>query len=435
MTRTIEGGGRWRARSPAALVALVAILVPLPVATAQLVPSSQPTDLGDPASQAQETASETIVGIRFHGNYSIADAELLAAIGVNVGDSLDEKTLELIALRLKEHERVGSVDIRKRYRSLTRTDQVVLLIVIEERVPVREKWMFFPVFNWTDEYGVTFGARFTTVDLLGAGERISFPLTWGGERRAAAELTLDVDKAALTRVEGGIDLFRRKNPHFEIDDTRVRVWGEALKRVGVFETGGTVGWADVDFGDLREQQLTYGVFARLDTRQEVNLPRNAFYIGAGWDRLEIFDRDVGFNRYTVDLRGFKSFIGRSVIAAQAYYRGADDRLPDYERPFLGGAQTLRGYDAGAFIGDNLVTASVELRVPITPPVPVGLVGVDFFFDTGTVYDHGTKLSQAKFRHGVGGGVFFFIAFVGLKVDVGYDLDDSVKFHFSTGFRF
>ena len=138
--------------------------------------------------------------------------------------------------------------------------------------------------------------------------------------------------------------------------------------------------------------------------------------------LAVFlDGDRSFNRFTADLRGYKSFIGRSIIAAQAYYRGADGRLPDWERPFLGGARTVRGYDAGEFIGDNIALVAAELRVPITPPVPIGLVGLDFFFDSGTVYDHGTALGKTRFRNGVGGGIYFFVAFVGLQVDVAYGL--------------
>jgi len=359
----------------------------------------------------------------------------MTLVGVQIGDPLTDDTLRLIESHLRDHDRVGSVEIRKRYRSLNDTSRVVLLIVIKESVSVAEKFMFLPVFTWTDEYGITYGARFATIDLLGAGERISLPLTWGGEKQAAVEPSWQLDAAALTRLEGGFGVLRRTNPHFDVEDTRQRAWVRGVKRWGSFEIDGAAEWADVTFADSEGPQVTYGIGARIDTRQDTRLPRNAFYVGAGMQHLELLDGNMGFNRPELDIRGYKSFIGRSIIASQVYYRGTDGRLPDWERPFLGGAATVRGYDAGEFIGDNIALASVELRVPLTAPAPVGLVGLDFFFDTGTVYDYGTPLGKAKFRHGVGGGIFFFAAFIGLKVDVAYDLDDSVRFHFSTGFRF
>jgi hypothetical protein len=53
-----------------------------------------------------------------------------------------------------------------------------------------------------------------------------------------------------------------------------------------------------------------------------------------------------------------------------------------------------------------------------------------------VYDYGTALGSARFVNGFGGGMYFFIAFVGLQIDVSYGLQsDEVHLDFSTGFRF
>ena len=387
-------------------------------------------------STGQAAVDETIAGVRFHGNYSISDEDLLQAAAIEIGAPLDQATIEAIRERLEDFEGVGAVDIQKRYRSLARPEEVVLLITIEEHVGVSEKFMFLPVFTWTDEYGITFGARFATVDLLGLEERLSFPLTWGGERQAAAEVGFDLDRTAITRIDGGFGIKQRENPHFKLADRRLGGRVAANKQWGVFELGGRLRAESVDFGAASDNQLEVGVAARIDTRQDAILPRNAVYLGGAWDHLTLFDADRGFHRFTVDLRGYKTFVGRTIIAAQAYYRGADGRLPDWERPFLGGAQTVRGYDAGQFIGDNIALLSAEWRVPLTPPAPVGLVGLNFFFDSGSVYDWGTSLGQARFYNGAGAGMYFFIAFVGLQVDVAYGFeDDGVRFHFSTGFRY
>ncbi len=420
------------------MTACLALAATVLIAAGSAAPAPGAPLAGDAgqAASSQDRATEIIVDVRFHGNYSIPDDALLQAAGVELGSPLDEATLELVRERLESYEGVGSVDIQKRYRSLTRTDEVVLLITVHEHVAVREKFMFLPIFTWTDEYGVAFGVRFATVDLLGLGERLSFPLTWGGERRAAAEIGFDIDRAAITRIDGGFGIMQRKNPHFEIPDRRTGGWVEANKRWGMFEVGGRATAEQVDFDGVSESQFEGGLSARIDTRQDETLPRNAVYIAGAWDHLKVRNGDRAFNRFTADLRGYKTFIGRTIIASQAYYRSADGRLPDWERPFLGGAQTLRGYNAGEFIGDNIVLLSAEWRVPLTPPAPVGLVGLNFFFDAGTVYDWGTPLKDARFYRGAGGGMYFFVAFVGLQVDVAYGFDsEEVHFHFSTGFRF
>jgi len=404
---------------------------------ATLVAFIATTAVGVPAQATvarQSAGTETIVDIRFHGNYSIVDEDLLEATGVDIGDPLSAATLELIKQRLENHEGVGSVEIRKRYRSMTNTDDVVLLILIEEHVGVTEKFMFLPMFTWTDEYSVTYGARFTWIDVLGINEHLSIPLTRGGEKQVRAELTCDLDKPAITRIDGGFGILRRQNPHYEIDDTRVGGWIEALKRWGVFELDAHLRTDNVTFGDIEESQIEYGIDAKVDTRQDAILPRNAIYLGAAWDRLQLLDTDQHFNRYTVDVRGYKTLIGHTILASQAYYRGADGRLPDWERPFLGGAQTVRGYSAGKFVGDNIALLSAEWRVPLTPPAPVGLVGMNFFIDAGTVYDYDMSLRDSTFY--TGAGMYFFIAFVGLQVDAAYGFQsDSVRVHFSTGFRY
>jgi outer membrane protein assembly factor BamA len=391
-------------------------------------------------SAEQVAADEHIAEIRFHGNHSIPDAELLEIVGASAGDPLTDATLAQIERNLRESGRVDSVDIRKRYRSLTRTDQVVLIITVHERVSVAQKTMVMPILSYSDEIGFTYGARITTIDLLGADERISFPLSWGGTKQAAVEASFDIDRRVISGITAGTGIHRVKNRHFDIDDTRVEVTAGAFKRAGPVQVDLGIDWQRVDFAESRDDLLNLSVGAKLDTRQEEYLPRNAVYLGGRYDRLDILDSDRRYNRFTADLRGYVGLIGHTILASQFFYRSADGRLPDYERLWLGGAATLRGYSTAQFIGDNLATGSIELRWPLSPPVQVGQFGLDLFVDTGTVYDHGQALRDATFYTGVGGGVFFFALGYGLKVDVGYglegeDVGGGWNWHFSTSFRY
>lgn len=386
---------------------------------------------GDPAPVPAGTVAE----IRVHGNHSISDADLLEIAGIAPGDRLGPGTLEAVERRLLESDRVESVEVRPRFRSLSGDGPVALILVVREKVPVRDKVLVAPIFNWTDEYGITFGGRFTFLDLVGTDERISIPLSWGGERRAAVELSRDFESGPVDRVDAGIGLRQRENPHFEIADRRTRAWVRGLRSFGPLVADAGLSWADVRFGDTGAPTLRWGGGIALDTRRERNLPREALYAGAHWSRLHVLDGGPDFDLVTLDLRGYKALVGRSVLAAQVRWEGADGRLPGWERPFLGGAATLRGHDAGEFVGDNRALGAVEWRLPVTPPVQVGEAGVLLFFDTGAVYAHGTPLGDARFHHGVGAGAWLDAALLGLKIDVGWDLEDSVRVHFSTGVRF
>jgi hypothetical protein len=80
-------------------------------------------------------------------------------------------------------------------------------------------------------------------------------------------------------------------------------------------------------------------------------------------------------------------IGRLVLDAQGL-----DRLENHmnRRSDLGGEGRLRGYPSGAFVGENAISANVELR---TRPVALWTVqlGAVAFFDAGDAWDDGAPL--------------------------------------------
>lgn len=379
--------------------------------------------------------SEVISEVRFHGNHSIPDPELLQLSGVKPGDRISTGSLVQIEERLMKSGRLESVDVRQRSRSLTATDEVVLIILIKEKTAISKKFLFFPILSPNDEYGLTYGARVTSIDLLGAEERITFPLSWGGIRQAAAEASFSFEKRFHHEVLVATRVWQRENPHFEIDDRRTELGGGFTQKFKNLRWGLETGWSQVDFASTNDEFVTLAAELTWDTRQDFILPRDAFYASIGWERMAILDGKPNFNRLKLDFRGFKGVWGRAIVAGRFFYHRADGRLPDYQRPFLGGAATLRGHPPGEFVGDNLVSSSVELRLPLHAPLAFYQAGVHVFFDSGAVYDHGQSFGQANFRHGVGGGFFFALLGLGLKVELAYDLDDSLRVHFSSGFGF
>ena len=86
-----------------------------------------------PAAARQVPSAELVTELRVHGNYSIPDADVMRLAGVATGDRIESETLALIAARLRASNRFEDVEVRKRYTSLIRSDEVALILVVRER--------------------------------------------------------------------------------------------------------------------------------------------------------------------------------------------------------------------------------------------------------------------------------------------------------------
>ena len=397
---------------------------------------------------------ETVGEIRVHGNAYLTDDDVIRLAGVAVGKALDGAEIEAIRKRLEDSGRFDTVEVRKRYRSLTDTTDVALVLLVHERPGVRSvddgisavlnpirrvksRLMFLPIITYADGYGFTYGGRVSTVDLLGIGERLSVPLTWGGVRRAALEFERPFKRGPLTRIESSVAIWNRENPRFEIRDQRVELKGRAervfadIVRLGVEGSRATVSFADLD-----DRLTTFGGNVALDTRGDPAFPGNAILLSAGWTAMNFRSLPTRVNRYTSDARGYLRLYRQSVVAARAQYVAADATLPPYERLLLGGSSTVRGFRTGSFDGDRSLVTSLEFRTPITSVLSGAKLGVTAFMDAGKIWDFGQSLDDATWRQGVGGGVFLIAPLVRINLDVAYGLKTGkTRLHVSSGFTF
>ena len=141
------------------------------------------------------------------------------------------------------------------------------------------------------------------------------------------------------------------------------------------------------------------------------------------------------NRTDVDLRGYFGLIGQSVLVIRGQRQDSNHPLPPYLRPLLGGTDNLRGFRAGSFVGDTLVGASADLRVPITSPLSFGKMGFSAFLDTATAYDKGQVVRDQRFQRGVGGGLWLSAAILRLDFYVAHGLGRSTRAQFAASALF
>ncbi|MCP4374102.1 MAG: outer membrane protein assembly factor BamA, partial [Deltaproteobacteria bacterium] len=151
-----------------------------------------------------------------------------------------------------------------------------------------------------------------------------------------------------------------------------------------------------------------------------------------------FGGDVGFRKY-VSSAGwyiplYKGLVG-FLRAKGGYVReNSDGKLPDYDRFFLGGMGSLRGFewedlapkdeDGNEVGGDKFVQFNIELLYPIFKDA--GIVGV-VFFDTGEVYGKDEDVDLGELRESAGLGFRWYSPIGPIRIEYGYILD-PIKDH-------
>ena len=410
-----------------------------------------------PSASPAAPAAERLVDVLVHGNHTTPDADVIAIAGLTIGAPLAPDAMAAATKRLESADRFEAVEIRKRYRSIEHADEVVLVILIDERphpmeVPgppvtkpfrtLRDGLMFLPLVSYTDGYGLSYGAQFSFADVLGKRSRIGVPLTWGAERRVAVELERKFQHGPVSRLEGGTGIIRREHPFYDVPDRRGEVWARAERALRLaLRVGGGVRWSDIAFGgestpafDLDDRLLASGVDLTLDTRADPTFPRNAVYARAAWEHLD-FEAQPARNRTTLEGRGFVGLFGSSVLALRATHGRADGALPPYEQWLLGGPSSVRGFSTGSEVGDRIVSGSIELRLPFSSPLRVAKTGVAVFLDRGAVWNDGQRLADADWKQGYGAGVFAIATVFQLRLDVAHGQGRGTRVHFSAGLSF
>src|SRR5581483_8801007 len=206
-----------------------------------------------------------------------------------------ERTIDEVTARLRATGRFQSVQVLKRFASLADPSQVPLVIVVDEgpvsiertgdpNQPVRAvrdrrpRVMFLPILSAEDGYGATYGIRFALPDPAGKSSRVAFPLTWGGEKRAGAELDKALTRGPFDRLFASASISRRTNPFYDADDDRLRGSVRGERAIRKWLRVGVTGGADRESMLSRTDAFGFvGGDVTFDTRVDPILPRNAAF--------------------------------------------------------------------------------------------------------------------------------------------------------------
>jgi Omp85 superfamily domain len=399
----------------------------------------------DQAAGDFQTSVRRVVAVSVQGNTLTPDEEIVRLAGVQLGMPAAERTAGDAADRLRSTGRFEKVQVLERFASIADPSQIVLVIVVDEGpVEVRPSrdgapaqtvrnrslpFMFLPLFDYEDGYGLSYGVRVAIPDLLGERSRMSFPATWGGDKRAAVELDKSIGASADLRA--GASVSRREHPFFEVHDDRRRVWLRGEREIGgSFRAGATGAWQRVSFQDRRDEVGELGADIVFDTRTDPVLARNAVFARAAVDRIAV-EGEAPARRTLLDARGYVGMVGQSVLELRVARQDSNRPLPPYMQPMLGGTSNVRGFRAGTAVGDTLLATAAELRVPLTSPMSIGKLGVSGFFDAATIYVKGQRLRDQRFYRGAGASVWFAATVFRINVSVAHGFGGATRVHFGT----
>jgi len=149
-----------------------------------------------------------------------------------------------------------------------------------------------------------------------------------------------------------------------------------------------------------------------------------------------FGGDIAFTKYLAEtgwfIPLFKDTVGFLHGKVGYVKENPDGKLPDYERFYLGGINSVRGFEwhgihlleEGIEVGgEKFVQFNVEYLVPLSKKA--GLIGL-IFFDTGNVFEKDDNIDLSDLRKSAGYGFRWYSPIGPIRLECGYILDPRTE---------
>lgn len=407
-------------------------------------------------------AQEVISSIQVHGNTLTPTDDIVRAAGMKVGDRASDKVLADAEERLRAAITFDAVDVLKRFASISDPTQVLVLIQVDEgpvRVDVpdigtpipnaprpptvrptvvrrsRFNVMFVPILSAEDGYGFTYGAQLALAGHRTNRRRVVVPASWGADKRVGAEYQQEFTQRFAPRLRTGAFIQRRTHPFFDEDAERTRVWGRTewslLRDV---RAGAEIAWQSSSLAGQDVGARSIGADVIIDTRVDPMTPHNAIFVRSAIERHRFSPANAAV-RTAIDANGYVGLYRGTVLALRAVREDFSKPAAAFYKSMLGGSSNLRGFRAGHDIGDTLMAASAELRIPTTSPLRMARFGISVFMDAGATYDKGQRFSGQKLQKGVGAGIWATAPLFRFSVAVARGLGAGLRTHIGAGLTF
>ncbi len=197
---------------------------------------------------------------------------------------------------------------------------------------------------------------------------------------------------------------------------------------------------------LKTQIGAFAVTLPLDLRDNPAYPMRGLWGALSFDlahRQLGSDRDFG--KVTLDARLYRKLAGRQVLALHLKGGFAGPSTPFYQRFYLGGANSLRGYPFQRLTplggATKLFLSNLEWRFPLTQTdFPYHKLSGVLFFDAGGSWKPGQTPRAKDLYYAAGFGFRYKLPVLGVtRFDFAFPLkrvdDNDFQFHISLGHTF
>lgn len=191
------------------------------------------------------------------------------------------------------------------------------------------------------------------------------------------------------------------------------------------------------------QSLVFGLSA--DFRDNPVYPLNGFWGAFTVESTNQVDSNTKFAKVLFDARFFKRTVNKQVFAFHFKGGYTPKEAPFYERFYLGGANSLRGYADRRLTplgwGTKLLLTNTEYRFPLSRKnFPYYKTSAAIFFDAGGIWLPGQTPKLKDFYTAWGFGLRVKLPVVGTtRFDLAFPLrkidNEDVRFHISLGHSF
>jgi outer membrane protein assembly factor BamA len=445
---------------PFALAIVPSVVTGRAMASASVAPSRGEAP-GAEATAPTERRSLVIETIEVQGNTRTSAALVVTLSGLAAGDDASVGTILSAAERLRERRLFRSVDVHTR-PGATPGRVTVVFDVVENRPHVRlgagyedlSGWYLIPVqLNLDNSFGraeelrlsTRFGYRVAGVDLTYRKPDPRDPWRFTQVRfsaEGADHIYFDETTEIAHEVSGGrleFRMGRRLGHSFAAEGWVASAAFEPDSSARVYHTNedaGLVRGEDVPFEDVpsvlhrdlvRREELRLGLAAIVDTRDGRALATRGV-----WGRLVgelALSGKSNFGMGLWDLRAYLPLRNGLALAVRTRLGAVTAHAPFYERFYLGGLYTVRGYASQSLSPPNgtrhLASASVELRAPLVGTADRPSLTAITFLDAGLGWNARARIEDGA--AGFGWGVRARVPFLGqLGLDVGIPLSDSPR---------
>ena len=378
--------------------------------------------------------------------------------------------------RLKEGELFDSVKLKRSKQRInnlqffedvkidTRRGKEPDLVEIITTVTERQTGSINVGAGFSSNENLIFNAGISQNNFMGTGRRVVFSTNLSS-RRSDYNLSLTDPRLFDTELSGGVDAFNTKTNYWSYMAKRTGGGVRIGKSLSEYDwLGINYNYADIEISDVKvatsylknENRTTSRIspsFIR-DTRDNFMNPSSGSRHVVRLDLAGL--GGTKFHKASYEGSHYWPIIGKLVGMVHGEIAWADgyaaDSLPAFERYYMGGPNSLRGYQirnvgpkdslGNPLGGNQSLLLNLELQYPFTK----GLRGFAFY-DRGQLYGGGDDTSTtattwdlAKMRDSIGAGVRFLSPFGPVGMAYGVKLDKATgeksgEFHFSAGNSF